>query len=174
MDLKPWKIRAENKVKEILTEVSDSLSFKTPVPIQDIIEQYVGDVNIVTRVDIDFPEGVSAFTTKDMNMGWLIVVNGRECTERQRFSMAHEFGHIVLPIKYANKVFCSTNVIGWDEKLCDQFAGDILMPENMVHALYKKNSYPLLGDIARAFKVSWAVAEIQLKKLGLPFRLNTG
>ncbi len=167
-----WKILAKNKAQEVLDEVGDFLKIKAPVPIKEIIEHYVGDVHIVVRTDVNFPVGASAFAQKDMNLGWLIVVNGRECVERQRFSLAHELAHIVVPINPSERVYCTNGCNAWDEKLCDQFAGDILMPENMVREIYKSNPKPFIGDVAKTFKVSWPVAQIQLKKLGLPFRLN--
>lgn len=170
-----WKILAKNKVNEILNEVSGCLTLKTPIPIKSVTELYLGDVNIVTHIsaELGFPEGVSAFSTKDMNNGWIIAINGRECIERQRFSLAHELAHIVLNLNQAKKVYCSTEGRGWDEDLCDQFAGDILMPENMVRAMYQTNK-PLISDVAKTFKVSLPVAEIQMKRLGLPFKYNTG
>jgi len=171
-----WKILAKNKVNEILNEVSGCLTLKTPIPIKSVVESYLGDVHIVTHItsDVSFPEGVSAFSTKDMVYGWIIAINGRECIERQRFSLAHELAHIVLNLNQAKTVYCSRDGRGWDEDLCDQFAGDILIPENMIRRMYETNPKPFIGDIAKSFKVSWPVAEIQLKRLGLPFKLNTG
>ncbi|MFA6227425.1 MAG: ImmA/IrrE family metallo-endopeptidase [Candidatus Paceibacterota bacterium] len=170
-----WKIYARNKVNEILSEVSGCLTIKTSVPIKSVVESYLGDVNIVTHIsdELGFPDGVSAFSTKDMNNGWIIAINGRECVERQRFSLAHELAHIVLNLQ-AKKVYCSTNGNGWDEQLCDQFAGDILMPENIVRTMYQSNPKPFIGDVAKAFKVSRPVAEIQLRRLNLPFKLYAG
>jgi Zn-dependent peptidase ImmA (M78 family) len=66
-------------------------------------------------------------------------------------------------------VFCSGESNNLEEKLCDRFAGDILMPESFVRKLYKTNTPHYLEDVAKLFKVSKQVAEIQLKRLGLPF-----
>lgn len=166
-----WRVKAKNKVNEILKEAQDSGYFKTPIPIRDVIESYLGDVHCVVKSNSElFPQGVSAFSTKDMNIGWIVVVNGQECTERQRFSAAHELAHIVLFPNQPKTVFCSKNVRGWDEDLCDEFAGDILMPEMMVRELYKATPSPYIEDVARIFKVSKPVAEIQLKRLNLAFR----
>jgi Zn-dependent peptidase ImmA (M78 family) len=162
-----WINISKHKAAEILNEVSDSCALVLPLPIEEVIESYIGDVNIIKRSDYNFPEGVSAFATKDMTLGWLIVVNARETVERQRFSIAHELGHIVLLKNQANKVFCSTDSRSWDEQLCDRFAGDILMPEEMVRSIYKSITSPYVEDIARIFKVSRPVAEIQLRHLGL-------
>lgn len=166
-----WKIKARNMVDKILEEIKASCAIKAPIPIKDIIELYLGDVHCVSRMDGNlFPSGVSAFSTKDMSLGWIVVLNGNESVERQRFSAAHEFAHIVLFKNSAKTVFCSTKGRGWDEDICDQFAGDILMPEAMVRELYKSTPTPYVEDIAKLFKVSRPVAEIQLKRLSLPFK----
>jgi Zn-dependent peptidase ImmA (M78 family) len=165
-----WKILAKNKVDEILSEVKDTCDLKAPIPIKDVVESYLGDVHCVVRTNSGlFPAGVSAFSTKDMNIGWIIVVNGHECVERQRFSVAHELAHIVLFKNQSKTVYCSQDGRGWDEDLCDRFAGDILMPEIMIRNIYRSTPSPFLEDIAKLFKVSRPVAEIQLKRLGLPY-----
>ncbi len=165
-----WQNYAKNKVDEILGEVKDSCSLRAPVPIREVIESYVGDVHMVVSMDSKlFPEGVSAFSTKDMNLGWIVVVNATETVDRQRFSAAHELAHIALFKNQASKVFCSLDSRDWYEKLCDQFAGDILMPEALVGEIYRSTPSPYLEDIAKAFRVSRPVAEIQLKRLRLPF-----
>jgi Zn-dependent peptidase ImmA (M78 family) len=164
-----WKNLCDNKVKEILREVADSSPLKAPIPITEIIDSYIVDVNIVTSMDYNFPEGVSAFAKKDMDYGWIIVINGKETVERQRFSAAHELGHIVTLKNQENKVYCSRESHGWVEKMCDRFAGDILMPETIVRKLCEGKPFLFIGDVAKTFKVSIQVAEIQMKRLGLPF-----
>ena len=164
-----WLPREKNMVDEILKEANDSGLFKAPIPISEIIESYLGDVHCVVKMDGGFfPEGVSAFSTKDMNIGWIVAVDGRECNERQRFSVAHEMAHIVLFPNQPRIVYCSHDKSSWEEQLCDRFAGDILMPETMVRDIYKSNPSPYVEDIAKTFRVSRPVAEIQLKRLGLP------
>lgn len=167
-----WQIKAKNKVAEILGEANDNGLLKTPIPINDLIEAYLGDVTIKTTMDNLFPVGVSAFSKKYMDIGWLMVINGKESVERQRFSAAHEFGHTVLITNQAKTVYCSRNGKGWDEDMCDQFAGDILMPEILVRKAYELVPSPYVEDIAKMFKVSKPVAEIQLKRLGLPFKVR--
>jgi len=170
-----WKNYARNKVEEILEETKDICPLHLPIPIQEVIESYVGDVQYVAKIDYVFPEGMSALATKDMNLGWLILVDEREAPVRQRFSAAHELAHIVLFKNQASTVYCSKNSReDWQEKLCDRFAGDLLMPEKRVRDMYQFGQTPFIENIAKAFKVSRDAAEIQLKRLGLPVKLNTG
>ncbi len=167
-----WRIKANNKVNEILKEAADCGLFKIPIPITDIIESYVGDVQIAQRLDIPFPESTSAFSTKDMHAGWIVAINEREVIERQRFSAGHELAHMVLFPNQPKTVYCSANSKTWDERLCDEFSGNILMPEVVIREIYKTTPAVYIEDIAKIFKVSLDVAKIQLKKLGLSFAVK--
>ncbi len=169
MTTSSWQNLAKHKADEILEEVSSSFPLKAPVPITDIMEEYVGDVQIVISTDYAFPDSVSALCKKDMDVGWLILVNGKEPSVRQRFSIAHELAHIALFTYQPNTMYCSHNVNDWMEDVCDQFAGHILMPESLVREYYQSISRPQLWEIATAFKVSRVVAQIELQYLGLPF-----
>ena len=168
-----WQNLSKYKAHEILKEVyGDSLSL--PVSIEDVINKYLVDAEIQSREDFPFKEGVSAFSTRDMDVGWLIVLNGNESVVRQRFSAAHELAHIVLVPNEPTIVFHSNDKSSWVERLCDRFAGDILMPEPAVRNIYEYEPFPFVEDIARLFKVSNIVAKIQLEHLGLPFRVMPG
>ena len=165
-----WQAKAKYKANAILKEYSEIHSLVLPIPIQDVIEFYMQDVNFITSDDYDFPEGVSALARRDISIGWMVIVNGNECKERQRFSSAHEFGHMALMTNTSKEVHCSTDKGSWEEKLCDMFAGHLLMPEAFVRSYYELHPSPYVEDIARAFKVSQQVAEIELEYLGLPVK----
>lgn len=170
-----WQTRAKRKAEEVLTEFWQSNPMVAPVPIQEVIESYVGDVHFVTSMDEGvFDEGISGFARKDMDIGWVIAINGREAPVRQRFSSAHELGHIVLMPTPRKIEYCSDDKSSWVEKACDLFAGYILMPEEFIKVFYQMDSMPYLEDVAKAFHVSRQVAEIQLRLLGLPFRSRVG
>lgn len=170
-----WQIRAKEKAEEILAEYFETHPHIAPIPIQDVIEEYLGDVQFVPVMDPFFPAGVSAFTRKDMELGWIMVINEMECIERQRFSSAHELGHVVLiPPELGEIVYCSKNNGHWVERACDLFAGHLLMPEKAVRAYLRAYPSAFLEDIAKVFKVSRQVAEIQLRLFGVPVRSQVG
>jgi len=171
MNISPeWRVRAKTKANEILEDVAPSCPMKAPVDINEVIKAYVGDVHIEVSFDPVFPEGVSAFSTKDIILGWLILINGRDATVHQRFSAAHELAHIALLPNQRNREYCSTHSKDPYEKLCDRFAGHILMPDALVRDFYKSTPFPYLWEFARKFNVSTQAAEIELKRLGLPFK----
>lgn len=168
-----WKNLSKNRAHQILKEVYGE-SLNLPVIIKDVITKYLGDVEIHSRFDFPFKRGVSAFSTRDPERGWFIVLNANECIVRQKFSAAHELGHIVLVPNEPEIVYHSEDNESWVEKLCDRFAGDILVPEPAVRNVYQYEPFPFVEDIARLFQVSRQVAKIQLEHLELPFRMMPG
>lgn len=99
-----------------------------------------------------------------------LVVNKRHAETRQRFSIAHGLGHLLLErhagqptlIAIANRRSHSYEYI---EHLCDHFAACVLMPRTLVGAAWREG---IRGPaLARRFWVSPQVAEIRVRELGL-------
>lgn len=170
---KDWLNKSNNKIRQILEEVNESVPLTFPIPIYKVVKQYIPDVRIfmIRSTDQDINATVSALATHDMTNGWIIGVNGNESPKRQRFSIAHELAHIVLMPNPASIVYCGKNN-DWEEKLCDIFAGNILMPDEMVSQYYNNlSSKPFLEEVATAFQVSPQVAYIRLTNNNLPFKV---
>lgn len=116
----------------------------------------------------------------------LIAVEDEHHSHRQRFSIAHEVGHFVLhylPQPTASGVFCCSNAdmevstpTGETSRLLHQrreweanlFAGELLMPQQAVLAMYRATG-GRVADLAKHFKVSPKAMEIRLSRLHLPF-----
>lgn len=99
---------------------------------------------------------------------WLILINRSDVAGRQRFSLGHEFKHILdhpfVDVIYANGS-CGT---GKDpiEQICDYFAGCLLMPRPWL----KRAWYGGLRDIkllATQFHVSQMAMRVRLTQVGL-------
>lgn len=78
----------------------------------------------------DMSEGQSGYTLTKRDGSSVIIVNERECRERQRFSTCHEIGHIVLNLKSDHRETPSWSYSKRDENeiACDLFAAELLMP----------------------------------------------
>lgn len=119
-------------------------------------------------VSIPLPEIVSgskAFAReKGKNAAALIVVNSRHNGERQRFSMAHELGHLVLNFD---------NLMGEkkQEKAADRFAGAFLITQELLRKLLGKSRTAIqiqeLLYLKRVFKVSIAALVVRCRQLGI-------
>lgn len=82
--------------------------------------------------DLDDEESGQTFPLGGKN---IIMVNGNHREERQRFTVLHEIGHIVLdlPSKHHNGNITTSDLISYrrrpkEEILCDVFAAECLLP----------------------------------------------
>ena len=102
---KDWINKSNYKVKQILEEVRESMPITLPIPIIEVVKLYLPDVQIL-KSKYPLLTGVSACATHDMLDGWIILITGNEPETRQRFSLAHELGHIALMPNTAQMVYC--------------------------------------------------------------------
>ncbi len=99
---------------------------------------------------------------------WLVALNGAEPATRQRFSLAHELKHII------DHRFAEVNFSGFPaderaamvERICDFFAGCLLMPRPWVKSIYCGRIQDL-GELAEIFGVSQAAMAVRLSQIGL-------
>jgi Zn-dependent peptidase ImmA (M78 family) len=99
---------------------------------------------------------------------WHVVLNGAEPLVRQRFSLAHEFKH-VLDAPFVS--FLYPEVLGVDshdrgERVADYFAGCLLMPKLWINRAWTSGDQRLHA-LARRFGVSQAAMQVRLLQVGL-------
>lgn len=111
----------------------------------------------------------------------VIVVNARHHPRRQRFSVAHELGHLVLHPRAGHRVGDDVELFHRheyhrrnmpQETQANYFAAAILMPEGAVRDAADELELDLVSDrdvqtLAREFDVSVAAMTIRLQNLGL-------
>lgn len=98
------------------------------------------------------------------------IYNNSEVPYRQRFTQAHELGHVVLghvnegKKPKRDKDF-RVNSDDPDEIAANQYAAELLMPEDYVREAVKHHHY--ISELAKLFNVSTAAMRYRLKNLGL-------
>lgn len=100
---------------------------------------------------------------------WLIVLNGSETKGRQRFSLAHEFKHI-LDNPFVDVLYPATSAMSAGERaeqVCDYFAACLLMPRLWVKRAWTREGDQSVRSLARRFEVSHAAMTVRLRQLGL-------
>ena len=99
---------------------------------------------------------------------WIVVLNADEPPTRQRFSLAHEFKHILddrfVKLIYAGVPEAERNA--WQELVCDYFAGCLLMPRPWVKRAWASGVQDP-RTLARMFDVSAAAIRVRLDQIGL-------
>jgi hypothetical protein len=99
---------------------------------------------------------------------WVIVVNGAEPVVRQRFTIAHEFKHILdypfIDVLYPANLGVSAHQRA--ESVCDYFAGCLLVPRPWLKRAWTTRTQDL-PKLARLFGVSQAAMQTRLLQTGL-------
>lgn len=83
----------------------------------------------------------------------LVLIDGTQHETRQRFTLAHELGHILLPWHVGNFV-CDTHEGDWsaraDEPEANQFAAELLVPRAWLRDLVAARSDDQVGPLTNA------------------------
>ncbi|MFQ2011796.1 ImmA/IrrE family metallo-endopeptidase [Aeromonas veronii] len=115
--------------------------------------------------------------------GYAAVENGRpvvaycssEHPNRQRFTIAHEIGHHLLGHTQNGRCLrdspsnYSANLNHSIEAEANEFAAQLLMPEEAVRILIERRGVTSVTELAKAFNVSEAAMYYRLKNLGLAY-----
>lgn len=163
---------ARRKARELLSRAEVT---EPPVPVKELARSAGGDIRYEP-----FRGELSGMRLAQPG-GSVIGVNALHPPVRQRFTIAHEIGHLLLhprdnfhldkfsPIQFRNQ----RSSTGEDETEIEanQFAAELLMPEDMV----RREVAPLLGrsaedaieNLARKFQVSVQAMTIRLTTMGL-------
>lgn len=99
---------------------------------------------------------------------WVIVLNAAEPLVRQRFSLAHEFKH-VLDAPFVSFLYLDGHGVTSAERgeqVADYFAGCLLMPRVWVRRAWT-SGVQTLPALARRFGVSQMAMQVRLLQLGL-------
>ena len=131
-------------------------------PIANLVELAEERGVKVISTGVEQVDGLTARVSReDGRASSVIVVNRGHGGERQRFTIAHEFGHMVLDV--------AQNVD--DEKAAQRFAGAFLMPAETLQAKIgvrrKSMSWDELFDLKRIFGVSVQALVYRCRETGI-------
>lgn len=98
---------------------------------------------------------------------YLIVINGAESEQRQRYTIAHELGHIILKHKRKKARFFQKNCfdLTLQEKYANIFASELLMPTCEVYSCVREGL--TFEEMCDYFFVSKQAMAVKLKELNL-------
>jgi Zn-dependent peptidase ImmA (M78 family) len=101
--------------------------------------------------------------------GWVIVLRAEEAKVRQRFSMFHEFKHVLddpfIEWMYPTKHGQSPEDRA--ERICDYFAACVLMPKMWVKRDWAGGGIQDIDRLARRYHVSQVAMAVRLSELRL-------
>jgi len=138
------------KAREFIRELELD---EVPVP----VEAYAEHAGAEIRRDFDLSDDESGFTMQFRNQ-IQIRVNGNHRQERQRFTICHELGHIVLglPTEHENCSWWSYRLRPMNEVYCDIFAAELLLPLHIFKARLNSDEHGFyqVSALASQFQAS--------------------
>lgn len=171
--------RATKIAKQILRDESvDS----APVRIERIAKRYAHVVRQELPTDVSgMLVPLAADTSK---FPWAIVVNQEDAEVRQRFTIAHELGHLLLhryttphadagyKIRFRDEMSSTGSVR--EEIEANQFAAELLMPENLILSYLVKVGFDYASpdtDDTAAKKLASIASKFEVSIQSLSFRI---
>jgi Zn-dependent peptidase ImmA (M78 family) len=166
--------KAENEATRVRSELNgDTL----PVAVEAIASK-LGATIVFEAMD----RGVSGLLVRDKE-SLVIGVNATHPPVRQRFSIAHEIGHLVLHrgrpmvidhVRLNLRDENSSAATDYEEIQANAFAAELLMPKDLVLKELRNidpsrngSEANLVADLAQAFDVSEQAMEYRLVNLGV-------
>lgn len=150
--------KIDERAEKLLREIDQ---FKAPVDIQAVAEACEARV-VYEELDDD----VSGFLLREQG-SITIAINKQHPPNRQRFTFAHEIGHLVLHADQGDRLWLDKAYYYRDgssskgdqaaEVQANQFAAGLLMPEELVRAE--------VGDAAQ-------ISEVDVVKLAMKFEVS--
>lgn len=125
----------------------------------DVLEE--AGVKIIEIEEESSFEGLSGYANDNVP---LIVINASLPDEQKRFTLLHEFGHLVMD-------FDGNMSSGRMEHLCNVFASEMLLPASVITARIGKRRHDIslaeLTDIQRRYGISIDVIMSSLHRIGV-------
>ena len=152
------RLVAERQASKLLRRMEVT---EPPVP-----EQVIDNV---PRVEVRFRKASRlSGTTKWSGGRWLILINATDTWGRQRFSLAHEFKHL-LDWPLASRIYRDGRRSGHfqGERAADWFAAALWMPRPWVKRAFYNDRIRDEHELARRFQVSVAAMRVRIDELGL-------
>ena len=179
----PPTSRASQTAKKILAKHEVR---KAPTPIEEIAAEYAEILRETMPDDISGMLVPLPLTSGDVK--WVIVVNSDHAEVRQRFTIAHELGHILLH-KYTSphadgrvrvrfRDEDSSRGSDFEEIEANGFAAELLMPDRIIRSLAARIDFdPADGEddrkaviamtrLAKRFEVSVQALSFRIANLG--------
>ncbi len=165
-DKEKWRFEVEsiNSIESIAIKVRKMLGLSDDCALENLTDK-LEDNNFLI-LDIDFEEKFDGFCEYVDDLAFIILSS--KGYERNRFTLAHELGHLILDFK--EKLDDKEK-----EKYCDLFAASLLMPEKAMKRELALGKRKILSNVsineilllAKEYQVSLNAIIMRLFSLGI-------
>jgi Zn-dependent peptidase ImmA (M78 family) len=158
--------------KQAILEAATFLRLKTNQTVAPVMLNKIAQLRRIYRTEFFHDLNAPEATLVPMPKGFILKLPAGRATARYRFSIAHEIGHTFF---YNVNASPPTRLLARgssgllsqkEEDICNAFAGELLMPREMVAAEQTRlrgiDNLDLLSHLAYYFRVSLECAAIRL------------
>lgn len=132
-----------------------------PVTVTNIIRKS-NDINLVKNSDVNILQNDASGVTIVNNNSFIIVYRDTDSSQRCRFTIAHELGHILLGHMLVDKIAYRTFAVQNDtESAANVFARDLLAPACVLHELQILTA----AEISRLCNISLEAATYRSERM---------
>ena len=164
-DIVPIRVLTVTESLELAERQADLLLSLAGITAPPVPETVITDV---ARIEVQRITPSPVFGAAQWSRGrWLILIRGADATTRQRFTLAHEFKHI-LDHPFIDSLYpsvCTMTREQRSEAVCDYFAACLLMPRRWIVKTTETDG-PNVGRLARRFDVSHTAMQVRLNAIG--------
>lgn len=155
-----------SREQRLAATLIERLHLSPPVDVHDVAEQFA-----------DLEEAAIPGTCDGLAIGLAhprprIIVKPSGNTRRQRFTLAHELGHVLLPWHDGSNLACLTRPGEFSEYQAsraeteaNRFAAELLVPESWIRALITGHGVAQLCPLMQAIEVAEVSAHVASLKL---------
>lgn len=162
LELKKYSCTNINEIENIVDNFRNKINISGIQPISDLTSllENLGIIIIeIKNINNKF-NGFDGFSEIINNIPVITILEDQLDGARQRFTIAHELGHLLLNIKVSN-----------EEKICNKFASSLLMPKQAVINEFgsKRKNISLfeITSFVKEYKVSYTATTNRLKELNI-------
>ena len=151
--------------KEIYQRAAEWGIQTSPLDIEAVVKKF-GIRLLREEMDVD----LSGYIEKRHD-GWVIGINKYQTPRRQRFTLAHEFGHFLFDKtgfeagRHTDSIMLRSEDINSVEQRANEFAAELLMPKEQFQAKVAAGIRDV-AELAEHFDVSMAAIRYRAFKLG--------
>lgn len=154
-------------------DILDDLELDVPNDYQIKVEEIINSFNIKVKKSKTMEDNKSGCYDSRDNV---IYVNSSEIEQRQKFTLAHEFGHYILKKQndvISNRLSSMDDYLTFEEKINERevnsFASELLMPKKLVEMALKKiddnDERSIIHEISRRMNLSRSFVNFRLYNL---------
>ena len=159
LEFKKYSCTNKNEIESIVDNFRKKINISDIQPISDLTS-LLENLGIIIIEIKNINNKFDGFSEIINNMPIITILEDQLDGARQRFTIAHELGHLLLNIKESD-----------EEKICNKFASALLMPKQaVINEIGRKRKNISLFEITsfvKEYKVSYTATTNRLKELNI-------